>query len=61
MKKRAIAGRITVDEGITTVDLHVGAQTVKLKVEEARELARELTSVATALHGKIWAKHKPEV
>ena len=60
MAKRAIAGKISVDEGITTVDLHVGAQTVKLKVEEAQELARELTSVATALHSKIWAKDKRE-
>ena len=37
---------------------HVGAQTVKLTTEEAQELARELTSVATALHAKIWAKGK---
>lgn len=58
MAKRAIAGKITVDEGVTTVDLHVGAQTVKLTIEEAQELAKELSSKATALHEKIWAKGK---
>jgi hypothetical protein len=39
MAKRPIAGKITVDEGMTTIDLHVGAQTVKLTIEDARELA----------------------
>jgi hypothetical protein len=29
MAKRPIAGKITVDEGMTTIDLHVGAQTLK--------------------------------
>ena len=58
MAKRAIAGKITVDEGVTTVDLHVGAQTVKLTIEEAQELAKELLSKATTLHEKIWAKGK---
>jgi hypothetical protein len=42
MAKRPIGGRITVSEGVTTVDLHVGAQTVKLTTEEAQELAGEL-------------------
>jgi hypothetical protein len=28
---------------VTTVDMHVGAQTARLKIEEAQELARELT------------------
>jgi hypothetical protein len=40
MAKRQIAGKITVTEGVTTVDLHVGAQTVKLTIDEAEELAQ---------------------
>jgi hypothetical protein len=47
MAKRPIAGKITVSEGITTVDLHVGAQTVRLTIEQAHEVARELDMVAT--------------
>ena len=56
MAKRAIAGKITVDEGVTTVDLHIGVQTVRLSIEDVRELARVLMSVATSLHPKIWPK-----
>lgn len=40
MAKRPIAGKITVAEGIATVDLHVGAQTVRLTIESARGRAR---------------------
>jgi hypothetical protein len=60
MAKRPIAGKITVDEGVTTVDMHVGAQTVKLTIEDARDLARELSDKAASLHAKIWAKGKPK-
>jgi len=54
MAKGQIAGKISVSEGVTTVDLHVGAQTVRLSTDDAKELARVLTSVATALRAKIW-------
>ena len=61
MAKRPIAGKITVAEGITTVDLHVGAQTVRLTIEQAHEVARELDMVATTLTSKIRAaKKKPK-
>ena len=61
MAKRPIAGKITVSEGITTVDLHVGAQTVRLTTEQAHEVARELDMVATTLDFKIRAaKKKPK-
>jgi hypothetical protein len=46
------------DEGVTTVDLHVGAVTVRLKIEEAQEIARELSGVVAALYAKIWEKGK---
>ena len=55
-----IAGKITVTERVTTVDLHVGAQTVKLTTNEALALARLLSSVATDLHAKIWDGAKPK-
>ena len=50
----AIAGKINVTMGITTVDLHVGAQTVRLRIEDAQELARKLADTAAALRAKIW-------
>jgi hypothetical protein len=56
MEKRTIAGKITVDEGVTTVDLHVGGQTVKLTIAEAQALAQEIATVATTLHEKIWSE-----
>jgi hypothetical protein len=42
----AIAGKINVTMGVTTVDLHVGAQTVRLRIEDAQELARKLADTA---------------
>jgi len=50
----AIAGKMTVTMGVTTVDLHVGAQTVRLRIEDAQELARKLSDTAAALRAKIW-------
>ena len=50
----AIAGKINVTMGITTVDLHVGAQTVRLRIDDAQELARKLADTAAALRAKIW-------
>jgi hypothetical protein len=58
MAKRTIAGKVTVDEGVTTVDLHVGGQTVKLTIAEAQALAQEISSIATTLHEKIWTGQK---
>jgi hypothetical protein len=55
----AIAGNITVTMGITTVDLHVGAQTVRLRIEDAQELARKLADTGVALRAKIWPQ-KPK-
>ena len=45
----AIAGKINVTMGVTTVDLHVGAQTVRLRIEDAQELARKLSDTAATL------------
>jgi hypothetical protein len=56
----AIAGKINVTMGVTTVDLHVGAQTVRLRIEDAQELARKLADTAAALRGKIWPQGKPK-
>jgi hypothetical protein len=60
MARRPIAGKTTVDQGVTTVDLHVGAQTVKLTIEDARDLARALSDKAMVLHDKIWPRGKPK-
>jgi hypothetical protein len=60
MAQRPIGGKIIVSEGVTTIDLRVGAQTVRLTIEEARELARTLASAAMALHEKLWPKRKPK-
>jgi hypothetical protein len=55
-----IAGKITVEMGVTTVDLHVGAQTVRLTIGDTRELAQELSDTATRLQAMITAAHKPK-
>jgi hypothetical protein len=59
MAKR-IAGKIAVEMGITTVDLHIGAQTMRLTTEEAEELAQELKDTAVRLRALILAAHKPK-
>jgi hypothetical protein len=56
----AIAGKVYVTMGVTTVDLHVGAQTVRLRIEDAQQLARKLTDTAAALRAKIWPQGKPK-
>jgi hypothetical protein len=56
----AIAGKINVTMGVTTVDLHVGAQTVRLRIEDAQELARKLADTAAGLRAKIWPQGKPK-
>jgi hypothetical protein len=61
MAKRAIGGKIIVSEGVTTVDLRVGAQTVRLTIEEARELARTPASAAMALHDNQAAAHHSRI
>ena len=58
MIKRTIVGKITVEEGVTTVDLHVGGQTLKLTIAEARALAQQISSAANSLHEKIWPEGK---
>ena len=56
MEKRTIAGKITVEEGVTTVDLRMGGQTLKLTIAEAQALARAISRVATTVHEKIWSE-----
>jgi hypothetical protein len=56
----AIAGNINVTMGVTTVDLHVRAQTVRLRIEDAQELARKLADTAAELRARIWPKGKPK-
>ena len=56
-----MAKKISVTLGVTTVDLQLSGQTVRLRVEEAEQVARDIADAARRLREMIFSAHSRSI